>query len=178
VVQTGALLVRRRGVRRPAGLPPVPRPPAGTHWPAGTTARTAAGISPCPGGRSRITGRACHRPGGDAVALRGRQSGHPSLGVLGTLRGDLLGTDHQFGRDAAPGEQRWVRVIGQAVGQWVVQGTGADRARPGTAVGDPGHGHDVLTARRAVHFSRSGASKVMSDGGGEVRFQNVYMLRR
>ena len=30
----------------------------------------------------------------------------------------------------------------------------------------------------AVHFSRSGASKVASDAGGTVRFQNVYMPRR
>ena len=34
------------------------------------------------------------------------------------------------------------------------------------------------TERRAVHFSRSGASKVANAGGGTVRFQNVYMLRR
>ena len=33
-------------------------------------------------------------------------------------------------------------------------------------------------SRRAVHFSRSGASKVASDGGGTVRLAKVYMLRR
>src|SRR5207302_8471510 len=31
---------------------------------------------------------------------------------------------------------------------------------------------------RATHFSRSGASKVMSDGGGLVPFQKLYILRR
>src|SRR5207248_3632380 len=35
----------------------------------------------------------------------------------------------------------------------------------------------LVRARRAVHFSRSGASNVLSDGGGDVRFQNEYMLR-
>ena len=36
----------------------------------------------------------------------------------------------------------------------------------------------LVRARRTWHVSRSGASKVDIDGGGEVRFQNVYMLRR
>ena len=32
--------------------------------------------------------------------------------------------------------------------------------------------------RRATHTSRVGASSVIMAGGGEVRFQNVYRLRR
>src|SRR5262245_30878467 len=32
--------------------------------------------------------------------------------------------------------------------------------------------------RRTVQVSRSGASNVTSCGGGEVRFQNVYIVRR
>src|ERR1700722_7894675 len=36
----------------------------------------------------------------------------------------------------------------------------------------------LVMVRRAVHFSRSGASKVVSEGGGTVRFHTVYMLRR
>jgi len=32
--------------------------------------------------------------------------------------------------------------------------------------------------RRTVHTSRSGASNVLSVGGGDVRFQNVYIPRR
>src|SRR5438045_2708790 len=35
-----------------------------------------------------------------------------------------------------------------------------------------------VRARRTVQVSRSGASKVVKVGGGEVRFQNVYMVRR
>jgi len=35
-----------------------------------------------------------------------------------------------------------------------------------------------VAGRRAVHFSRSGASNVASDAGGTVRFQKVYMVRR
>ncbi len=36
----------------------------------------------------------------------------------------------------------------------------------------------VGPARRAVQVSRDGASKAIMLGGGEVRFQKVYMLRR
>ena len=36
----------------------------------------------------------------------------------------------------------------------------------------------LVRARRTTHVSRSGASKVTSDGGGAVRFQNVYIVRR
>ena len=32
--------------------------------------------------------------------------------------------------------------------------------------------------RRTTHVSRSGASRVASDAGGQVRFQNVYIVRR
>ena len=35
-----------------------------------------------------------------------------------------------------------------------------------------------VSTRRAVHFSRSGASNAASDAGGTVRFQNVYIPRR
>src|SRR5215472_15036674 len=35
-----------------------------------------------------------------------------------------------------------------------------------------------VRGRRTVHTSRSGASSVTSDGGGAVRFQNVYIVRR
>src|SRR5262245_7019535 len=35
-----------------------------------------------------------------------------------------------------------------------------------------------VRSRRATHASRDGASKVVICGGGEVRFQNVYRLRR
>ncbi len=35
-----------------------------------------------------------------------------------------------------------------------------------------------VRSRRTVHVSRSGASNVLSVGGGTVRFQNVYMPRR
>ena len=39
-------------------------------------------------------------------------------------------------------------------------------------------GTTSVTGRRAVHFSRSGASNVARAAGAAVRFQNVYMLRR
>ena len=35
-----------------------------------------------------------------------------------------------------------------------------------------------MRARRTTQVSRSGASKSAIEGGGQVRFQNVYMLRR
>ena len=35
-----------------------------------------------------------------------------------------------------------------------------------------------VRARRTTHVSRSGASNVLNPGGGQVRFQNVYRLRR
>src|SRR5947209_134622 len=36
----------------------------------------------------------------------------------------------------------------------------------------------LVRGRRTVQTSRSGASNVSRVGGGEVRFQNVYMVRR
>ena len=36
----------------------------------------------------------------------------------------------------------------------------------------------LVRARRAMHTSRFGASKLIMDGGGQVLFQKVYMLRR
>ena len=36
----------------------------------------------------------------------------------------------------------------------------------------------LVRARRTVQVSREGASNASSDGGGLVRFQNVYKLRR
>ena len=35
-----------------------------------------------------------------------------------------------------------------------------------------------VVGRRTVQVSRLGASKAVRAGGGAVRFQNVYMLRR
>jgi len=36
----------------------------------------------------------------------------------------------------------------------------------------------LVRSRRTTHDSRDGASRVVIWGGGDVRFQNVYMLRR
>ena len=36
----------------------------------------------------------------------------------------------------------------------------------------------LVRSRRTRHASRDGASNVLISGGGAVRFQNVYMLRR
>jgi hypothetical protein len=36
----------------------------------------------------------------------------------------------------------------------------------------------LVRDRRTVQASRDGASNVSSDGGGDVRFQKVYRLRR
>src|SRR5260370_28403226 len=36
----------------------------------------------------------------------------------------------------------------------------------------------LVTARLAVHFSRSGASNRVREGGGTVRFHTVYIPRR
>ncbi len=35
-----------------------------------------------------------------------------------------------------------------------------------------------VRSRRTTHDSRDGASKMLISGGGDVRFQKVYMLRR
>ncbi len=129
-------------------------------------------------------------------------------GIDGGVGGRIADTDQAFGRFGVVGVGRLLLVIepsedGDFVGGGPSRGRQTKceddplggRLRPlREPSGPPGAGPLRRTGRRSsapgpaaacwsgrggpTHSSREGASKVISEGGGDVRFQNVYMLRR